>query len=422
MQSSCDRYWAEYYSYHTGFASYSSGLPANAPRPKLKRFRFALPLKHFPLLLLAILSLPTELSWASDLTLTISGEPELFLAQDGMNCKRSRQGDARDQPDVPLTAFRRKDNSVVVIASNQNNYILEGTSIDDARRKSCDRIVETVNDPDPSTYNGRRWLFALHAIDYGFVLGFVHNEYHGDEFAEQGCEVSSRQNFECWYSAVTLVLSTDGGFSFVTPPPAENVLAAPPVAFSVRRKRVGVDSPKVVGNPHDKMVYVMVNDRDLNHGRHAVQCLLRGSGKSLDDWRAWNGKAFALSMGSPYTTTRKEDCQPVLDFPVSSLKYIPATDMFVALGTRQSSVVYAFSPDLLNWTTPQELLRFNPKQTWKKGQSPAKSYFSLLDPDSSSINFDTLERNPYLFYVQYDTDEAGLPRRRQIYRMRIDIR
>jgi hypothetical protein len=39
----------------------------------------------------------------------------------------------------------------------------------------------------------------------------------------------------------------------------------------------------------------------------------------------------------------------------------------------------------------------------RPGDPPARDYFSLLDPNSFCMNFDTLEKKPYLFFVQYDT-------------------
>src|SRR3990172_2816003 len=109
-------------------------------------------------------------------TLSVTGPTELVLSHDNMNCGRKERGSGQDVTDVPVTAFRRKGGSVVVIAGNQNNYFLEGPSVDQARRTSCNSLVEPVNDPDPSHFTARRWLFAIFAKSYDFVLGFVHNE------------------------------------------------------------------------------------------------------------------------------------------------------------------------------------------------------------------------------------------------------
>jgi hypothetical protein len=329
----------------------------------------------------------------------------MVLSQDQRECHGDGRRAARiDRTDMPVTAFRRKDRSVVVLASNQNNFFRVGDSVETARNVSCGTLIEPVNDPDPTKFKARRWLFALHADSYDRVLGFIHNEYHGNEFLRDGCVKTSQRDFECWYASTTLVISTDGGFTFQDPPPPTNVLAAPPVKFSTNKKRVGADSPKVVGNPRDGMTYVMITYRDLNRLNRVRQCLLRGSGSKVDDWRAWDGQAFSLDMRSPYVIERSADCVSVYPHVISSIKYVQAIQKFIAIGLRGPRLFYAFSDDLINWSKPQTLTTVTRKQTRKAGEPPARDYFSLLDPESSSINFDTLENRPYIYFVQYRED------------------
>lgn len=356
-------------------------------------------------------------------SISIAGPETLYLSHKEMNCGRTERGSGRDGADIPVTAFRRKDGSVVVLAGNQNNYYLEGPSVDKARRTSCKNLVKPVNDPDPQAFNARRWLFAIHAKSYDFVLGFVHNEYHGNDHFAQGCEKSSQRNFECWYGSTTLVISRDGGFTFKTPPYPDNVLAALPFRFEVGRKRAGANTPKVVGNPHDGMIYVMVNYFDRNRNIRGSQCLLRGSGKKFNDWRAWDGAGFNLDMESPYAIQPSgADCAAVLPFIVHSLKYVPNIGKFIAIGTRDRRVLYAFSADLINWSKETTLMEFEPHQTWKPGMPAARAYFSLLDPESRSNNFDTLENSPQLYFVQFGTDDARrFLHKTDIYRVPIQI-
>jgi hypothetical protein len=354
---------------------------------------------------------------AQDHSIEIAGSEELFLSHKDMNCGRAPRGSGLDVTDVPVTAFRRKDGSVVMLAGNQNNYYLEGPSVDRARRTSCASLVKPVNDPDPAKFTARRWLFAIHAKSYDFVLGFVHNEYHGGNFFTDGCKKSSMNAFECWYGAVGLVVSRDGGFTFETPNPPDNVLAAMPFTFATGRKRVGANTPKVVGNPNDGMTYVMINYLDRNRDIRAYQCLLRGSGKEFNDWRAWDGRAFDMDMESPYTTERSGDCAAVLPYVVQSVKYVPAIKRFVSIGWNGPRLVYAFSENLIEWSQRRTLMEVTRKQTRRPGDPPARDYFSLLDPTSSSMNFDTLERKPYLFFVQYTEDR----RRRDLYRVPLSI-
>lgn len=355
---------------------------------------------------------------AQEHSITLSGPPELFLSHAQMNCGPTARGSGLDVTDIPVTAFRRKDGSVVVLSGNQNNYYLVGPSVDQAKRRSCDNLVKPVNRSDPQSFAARRWLFTIHAKNYDFVIGFVHNEYHGSDFFHDQCQRSSLRNFECWYSATGLVVSRDGGFTFDTPAPPDNILAAPPSRFELGKKRIGTGTPKVVANPADGMTYVMINFLDRNRDIRAFQCLLRGSSKDLNDWRAWDGNGFNMDMESPYVRDRSGDCRPVLPYVVQSLKYVPSIRKFVSLGHNRAQLVYAFSNDLIQWSTPTVLMDFVAKQRRRSGDPPARDYFSLLDPDSSSINFDTLETRPYLFFVQYTDDR----RKRDVYRIPLTIR
>jgi hypothetical protein len=97
-------------------------------------------------------------------------------------------------------------------------------------------------------------------------------------------------------------------------------------------QRAGTPSPKVVGNPHDGLVYVMIHFMDRNEGRSAKGCILRGTGSAFNDWRAWDGHGFDLDMESSYVVDRSDaGCTPVVPFIVHSLKYVPAIDQFIAL-------------------------------------------------------------------------------------------
>jgi hypothetical protein len=350
-------------------------------------------------------------------TMTIAGPEQLVLSHKDMTC--GPRGGMQDRTDMPVSAFRRKDGSVLLLAGNQFNYFLEGPSVEAAKRTTCESLLPPINDPDPKQFNARRWFQQVYAVDYDTVLGFVHIEYHGDDFFSDGCKRSSRRDFECWYASAGLLISRDGGFTFETPPPPDNVLAAPPVKFEVGKKRIGAYGPRVVRNPNDGFVYVFISNLDLNRNlTTSAQCLLRGSGKRLDDWRAWDGQGFNIDMRSPYLVPRGPDCTPVLDRRVHTVRYVPSLKIFVATSFRGPRLVYLFSKDLMKWSAPKTLMEVQRKQSRKKGDPPARDFFSLLDPNSSSINFDTLEKTPYLYFVEYTEDR----RKVDLYRVPITIK
>lgn len=347
----------------------------------------------------------------------VMGPPELYLSADDMRCPGVDEdiGARSDISDIPINAFRRKDGTVIVFSGNQNNYYLVGKSVDSARRLNCDQLIHPVNDPEPSRYNARRWMFGAYGKDYNLIIGFVHNEYHGDDFSPGACQRSSQANFECWYASTTLVTSTDGGFTFKAPKSPDNVLASLPWQFEFGQRRAGLFSPKVVGNPKDGMVYVMVTYVDQNEKRPIGQCLLRGSGKQLTDWRGWDGSGFNLAMGSPYAQRNSNrQCASVLNFSVRSLKYVSSINQFIAIGNHGERILYSFSPDLIHWSQRQTLRGIDEdentggKEMYVSSQNskrvgggiPSKTYFSIIDSESKSMNFDTVDGNPYLYYIQ----------------------
>ena len=98
----------------------------------------------------------------------------------------------------------------------------------------------------------------------------------------------------------------------------------------------------------------------------------------------------------------------VLNFSVRSLKYVSRINKFVAIGNQGDRVFYSFSEDLINWSERQ-ILRGIGEETLpdtagrtdkKRREIPQKTYFSILDSTSKSVNFDTVENEPYLYFVE----------------------
>jgi len=109
---------------------------------------------------------------------------------------------------------------------------------------------------------------------------------------------------------------------------------------------------------------------------------------------------------------------------IFSVRYIPSRQVFVALGFEHGDVFYRFSSDLMHWGAEKSLLHAERRSAWKStepGTGP-QWYYSLLDPTSSSSNFDTLERRPYLYYVKYRVADGARPEgRRDLVRVPLRI-
>lgn len=85
---------------------------------------------------------------------------------------------------------------------------------------------------------------------------------------------------------------------------------------------------------------------------------------------------------------------------VGAVKYVPARQLYVAIGTRGDQVLYTFSKDLVHWSKSAALTTFAQKQLWSEGMPAVQSYYSLLDPTSDTRSFETLAARPFLYYVE----------------------
>lgn len=359
------------------------------------------------------------------LRLRIAGPEEVVVSADDMHCQLPGEKRGIDVTDVPPTAFRRDDGTVIMLAGNRQNFYLEGPSLDQVKRTSCGSLLPPAPKDDPAAFQDNEWLSALYSFDGKTVYGFVHNEYHGEEHGFAECQVTDRRNRACWYAATTLVVSKDGGRTFGRLPPPDNVVAALPYKFSPEMLRAGLGAPKVVGDPRDGSLYIFSTFLDRNRRVKAGQCVVRALGQKQGVWRTWDGKGFEFNTANPYDSSaanQNGDCTKVIHENIMSVKFIPARNAFVAIGIRQQEIVYSFSRDLLHWDTTQVLMPISAFALWTPGAERPVWYVSLLDPSSKSRNFDTLEETPYLYFVRFHIQNGRLVnQRRDLMRVRLAI-
>ena len=66
-------------------------------------------------------------------------------------------------------------------------------------------------DGDPARFDDREWIAAPYTTDGRTVYALVHDEYQGDKHPGR---CPSGEYLKCWYNAITLARSTDGGRTF----------------------------------------------------------------------------------------------------------------------------------------------------------------------------------------------------------------
>jgi hypothetical protein len=330
----------------------------------------------------------------------------LSLGEESPYVEASRFGCATgasfDAPDIPMRALRDESGRVHVYLVNHENYAFTGASLAAVARSQdspCRHMLEPPADPsDPAKFRNFEWVMNPYTLDGRTVYAVVHNEFQGGKYPQfAGLCKDDAIGSHCFYSSITLAMSQDGGSTFAPVRPFD-VIAAPLEPFSPEVKHIGpYAQTNIVRNPADGKYYMLMGfGRDAADG--AVQspgvCIMRSD--DLRNWRFWNGGTFEVEIGSPYGTARpaaSRVCQPVLQAPtvLRSVVYQPASHLFIAVGTLRREPSYWTSPDLLHWSAPAG---FGDERLAEVG------YLSILDPNSRSRNFDTIDKSPNLYAIQ----------------------
>ena len=82
---------------------------------------------------------------------------------------------------------------------------------------------------------------------------------------------------------------------------------------------------------------------------------------------------------------------------------------------------YSLSSDLIHWSRPALILEGEMPWTYRCGDADPILYPSVLDPSSTSRNFETTGRRPYLYFTRdhYFACREGL--NRDLIRVRIEF-
>ena len=340
-----------------------------------------------------------------------------------------------DIPDLPARAFRDAQGRVQLIASHYTNRRMTGPDLDHLSR-DCGVVMPSHYNPDPAKFDDREWIASTYTLDGKTIFGLVHNEYQGHMHPGQ---CPSGRYFECWYNAVTLSVSSDGGLSFEHAPPPEHLVASIPYPYAPDSGPAGVFGPSnIVRNDADDYYYALLRvqqHRDQPQGT----CVMRTT--DLADpgsWRAWGGSRFDVRFIDPYLEPddRPQDhiCKPVsydeIQLMVESLTFNTYFDRFLLVGTAVeqdregdavSGIYYSTSDDLINWTPRELIVEAESRHTYQCGESEPVAYPSVLDPDSSSRNFETTGKRAYLYFTRFNYEACKETSDRDLVRVPIEF-
>jgi len=111
---------------------------------------------------------------------------------------------------------------------------------------------------------------------------------------------------------------------------------------------------------------------------------------------------------------------------VGSVAYAPAFGIYVAvsaLGSKtstESGFYYSVSADLIHWSEGRRFLALSTPWSASCGEDRF-IYPSLVDPQSSSRNFDVVGPDPYLYCVRQHFDGCQGTMQRDLVRMKVRL-
>ena len=237
------------------------------------------------------------------------------------------------------------------------------------------------------------------------------------------------------------------GSTAIGGPPAA-VLRRPTSLASVPYKWVNGTGPYGVFQPSnmirkvpdDGYLYAMIRAKEP--GKTDVSCLMRTQATSaaLGDptsWRAWGDgpdadstDSFEVQFINPYTFTAsdpsKDMCKAIAPGTINaaseSLTYNTYFGKYLLIGVRGGSnpgFYYSLSDDLINWSPTQTLLSRETQFSYQCGDPDPVIAPSLLDPNSTSRNFETTGRDGYVYYAIFHPSNCGFGPNRDLQRVPI---
>lgn len=336
-----------------------------------------------------------------------------------------------DIPDLPARAFRDWQGQTQLIATHFTNRRFRGQQLHTIRR-DCRIIMSSHRNPNPAAYDHAEWISATWTRDGKTIDALVHNEFQGHTVGGSVCP--SMNYFSCWYNSITHVRSTTKGASYTHTTPPSHLVASVPYQYIADTGPYGVFEPSNIiytQRPGDAQpwYYVMLHLENYPKSTPVQKvgaCVMRTQNlASPTSWRAWDGTGFNVRFINPYTEPSADPaqhvCQPV-SFPqiekmVNSVTYSSYFDKYLLVGITGKwdpargvvvhGVYYSTSTDLVNWSDRQLLMEAALPWTCPTPTENQIAYSSLLDPNSTSRNYETTGKGAYLYFTRFNYPCSG---------------
>jgi hypothetical protein len=335
-------------------------------------------------------------------------------------------------PDLPVRAFRDYRGRVQLLLSHYEDFRLIGASLRRLHR-DCRAVMRSPENASPSRFEDREWLASLYTTDGRTVWALVDEEYQGNRHPGR-CRSGSY--FQCWYNAVTLARSANGGRSYTHKPAPRQLVAAPATPYAGGGGPVGVFTPSNIVTGPDGAHYALVRVRGPD-GAHG-DCLLRSTRVgSASAWRAWNGHGYGNAFPDPYAARAQAGpgCAQVgagdITEMTESLTYSTALHRYLlvglappgptSVGAQATGIYFATSSDLIHWSPRTLIAPAVSVPTYACGQPSPIAYPSVVDPSSRSRTYATSGGSPFLYYTQFLYEGCRQTADRNLMRVRLQV-
>jgi hypothetical protein len=321
-----------------------------------------------------------------------------------------------DIPDNPARAFRDGTGTVQLLASHLVTRRAVGPDIESVQHQ-CAVSMDSPKNEDPSVFADFEWLSSPYVMPDGItVMSLLHDEYQGSKHPGH---CPSGDYFKCWYNALALGVSHDRGATYTNASaPPSNLVAAIPYVYTPDAGPSGLRSPSNIIRRSDNRYYAMLAASPTGAQRGGT-CVIRTSDLSdPKSWRAWNGTDWSTTFVNPYTDSfdpAAHVCAPVsvdlIGEMTASLTYSTYLHRYVLLAPGQFDPVngvqeqpgfyWSMSQDLIHWSAARRFMNGPVPWSHKCSDPDVIQYPSLIDPNSSSPNFETIGSRADLFFSVY---------------------
>ena len=178
-----------------------------------------------------------------DVRVVVTGEPEVVFDWKLTDARTSTSPTSRHVRSVTRC-------NVELISADDVYRRFIGRDLDHLRYE-CDVIMRSGLNPDPSAFDDHEWLAATWTPDGRAVYALVHDEYQGHSHPER---CPSGNYFSCWYNAITLAVSQDGGRTYRAAS-RPNLVASIPYPYVPDNGPRGMFAPSNIVRGSDGFLY-----------------------------------------------------------------------------------------------------------------------------------------------------------------------